>query len=163
MSRNDYKCEVQGQEIRLLKAGEVVWSFALQDLLLIGEETTSGGPYLDDHFLVLVDDLGNWCRFSLEAANVNEAITVLEKHLNTKLEMLLAHEVERNNKILWPEEHRGKRLFSYSKESEPGFSGWLRKLCGLERVSVSLDPELLQEMSRNHQMGNLGSLDEAVE
>jgi hypothetical protein len=87
----------------------------VHEAVVIGEYTTSAGPYLDDYFLVLVNRLGQMSDIPMGEAR--EAIEMLERRLGTRLRFQLNNSVDLASRVVYPPELEGSPLLDFNMRS----------------------------------------------
>ena len=79
------------------------FSVPLHDVAVVGEFTTSEGPFIDDWFLVFVPRSGDrWFAASVYADGTSELLAHLSTILGCALPLALANSARRANRIIWP-------------------------------------------------------------
>ena len=99
------------------------WCVAVSDLLLIGEYTTSEGPYFDDYFLVFITGENAPRQVaSFYADGRDEMLARLSEALDAKIELGLANSPDFKSRILWPPGLGGQELLRMM----PAATAWER-------------------------------------
>ena len=85
----------------------------ISDTVVVGEYTTSDGPWFDDWFLVLVMKDGSWHSISQYAKNIEAVIAYLNKKFQADIVACsLVSSTSWNSVVLYPAHLKGKPLFN---------------------------------------------------
>lgn len=123
-------------------------------IAIIGEYTTDSGPFVDDHFFVIVSDSGEIAQIPSE--NVDRVMGALETIAGMKIEPHLCNSAQNASRIIFPTTLAGHALFDF-KRCRHGFIGFLKNIrsFGVGEVSIELTGEVRDYISRN-QKGVMG-------
>ena len=87
------------------------WSIPASSIKLVGEYTTSSGPWFDDYFLVfLVSENQPWHQASFYAEGRDEVLHRLGEALGANLELGLCNSTNFKSRIIWPLELVGQNF-----------------------------------------------------
>ena len=105
-------------EVQCEREGEVVWTFRIADLRLVGEWTTDHGPWGEDYFYgFAAGQPATWYEVPLGAAT--GLLAELERALDECLKPGLAGSTDFSSRVIWPKHLEGHALFEYSPEARP--------------------------------------------
>ena len=122
--------------------------------IVIGELTTADGPFLDDHFLVVIDSELNLKEFSTGVECFSQIIRKIEDLFEIKIEFGLCNKTDFQSRVIYPDELKGEKIFVFEKFSRSDVS--FLKILTKETLQMVLNPRLLIHLKRpNH-----GSLSE---
>ncbi len=101
------------------------WTVSVDNIAVIGEYTTSEGPWLPDYFWVVVQKQGTWHIASNGAKNLATVLGALKRRLGGDWKYGLCGSVDIASHIVWPTVLAGKPLFTFSTLP---ITGWRRLL-----------------------------------
>ncbi len=98
------RVELKGIHIEAFLAGggERLWRVATDQIQVVGEYTTSAGPYMEDYFLVFVRDRNTWYEVPVSATGMDRLLQSLSRHLESELSLNLGNSVDLRSRVLWP-------------------------------------------------------------
>lgn len=85
--------------------GAQLWSLPIRSIVLVAEYTTNEGPYVDDYFIVFVTAENGKLYFStcsVYSAGRDEALSSLQKHLGSPIQLELEGSTEWRSRVAWP-------------------------------------------------------------
>lgn len=89
------------------------WALKVADIRLIGEITTSEGPWFDDYFCVFSTRFEDgWHEAPMSARGCNDVLVELGGILGAKLESALCNSTQWKTRIMWPEPWKGQELLT---------------------------------------------------
>lgn len=141
MAARDNPTSPEAQDATL---GSAIEHFDWSGIALIGELTTSEGPDIDDHFLVLVLRNGSW--LEVPASKAAGCAPQLRPELRSKIEFRLCSVTKEASRIMYPEELAERPIFSFGP---PQASGWLSRLKALFVIKRQLSDEVRKFLSRS--------------
>ncbi|HEV7280817.1 MAG TPA: hypothetical protein VGN57_11495 [Pirellulaceae bacterium] len=109
---------VVGRTIRCRSCGEE-WTIEIDDLRLIGEETTDQGPFAIDYFIAFYAN-DRWRFISWYADGRDEAVRAMESLLGFELKFELVFSTSCVSRAIWPPSLAGRAF--YREESGGGGS-----------------------------------------
>ncbi len=98
---------------------------------MLGELTTSEGPYADDHFLVIVLRHGEWLEVPVSKAEW--CFPRLRPEFRSKINFRLSSVTAEESRIMCPGELADRALFKFSHPNAKGLLGRLRARFFIER------------------------------
>lgn len=108
---------------------------------VIGERTIDNGPFVDDHFLVLVQRSGVWFEYPMERLESMRA--ELEAAVGAKIVPRMANVTELASKVLHPPELEGRPLFEFTRARRGlGRLAYSVTHFGVEQMSFTLTEEV---------------------
>ena len=110
------------------------WTVTLDRIVVIGEYTTSEGPFVPDYFSIIIDDTETWHMLPHGAAGYQEAFDRIAKLFETNWSYGLANITDYASRVMWPGILENKPAFRF--DLCPA-AGWLSKLWGPE-YAISL-------------------------
>jgi hypothetical protein len=146
--RAEYALSIEGDEVRCLTDGKILWVLRLSELRVIAEWTTDGGPFLDDYFCGFAAGWpACWYECPIEAF-----IGVVERFqvaVGAPLELGLANRTDFVSRVIWPSHLKGHQLFDY-REGRPDSALGRLKAIVLPRIhsSVTLEVQRYLEAGR---------------
>lgn len=99
------------------------WTVSVDDIAVIGEYTTSEGPWLPDYFWVVVQRQGVWHIVPNGAKNCMDAFRSLQGRLGGNWKYGLCGSVDIASYTVWPGVLAGKPLFTFTALP---ITGWRR-------------------------------------
>lgn len=118
--------------------------FDWKAVALIGEFTTSEGPYADDHFLVFVLRNGEWLEVPVSKASW--CTPQLGPEFQGQLGFQLNSVTKEASRIMYPTELADRALFKFS---HPKTKGWLGRLKAWFTIERQLSDEVREFLSRS--------------
>jgi hypothetical protein len=129
--------EVSGSTLRCVAhpqggnhaGSETIWSIDINDIILVAEYTTDEGPYLDDYFIVFVDDEGGRAYVrscSIYSEGLDNALELLETNLGMQVKPQLVRSTHWDSRVLWPPNLNGNDYFQFKVVAAAGFGQKLR-------------------------------------
>lgn len=108
---------------------------------IVGEFTTPGGPFFDDHFLVVVFRSGQL--LELPAERTDEIIPLIEKATGAKIQFGLCNVTDAASRIIFPSALAEHPVFEFY-QARTGFREVLRtiKRFGVTEISKRLTREV---------------------
>ena len=120
----DDQLRLRNHELQFVRNGEVVWHFAIADLLLVAEYTNDQGPWRDDYYFVF--GVGRPAvYYEVELGSGLNALAELSTELGVRLEPGLANSTDWQSRVLWPPALVGRALFDRHEQSRPA-GAWNR-------------------------------------
>ena len=106
------KVTVEGDKVIWHNEDLVFSKFNLSDIIVIGENTNSNGPWFDDWFLTFVTKDGNWFNIPWYADNIDELTKSLCERFQPDLNVsYLTNSTKWDSIIRHPSSLRGSNLF----------------------------------------------------
>jgi hypothetical protein len=120
-----------------LQAASTDW----ESVAIVGEYTVPSGPYLDDHFLVLVFRSGETVEYPSEKAR--KVIPALEEVMGVKLEFGLCNITDAASRIMFPTALAEHPIFEFH-ESAGGIGSLLKVIrhFGVTEISKRFTKEV---------------------
>jgi hypothetical protein len=119
------------------------WQVSVSDIAVVGEYTTSDGPFFDDYFFVFITRDGTMHEASFYADGRDRALATLEANLGARIVPALSATSEWRSRVLWPPRLVDAELFSIDRFPErEAPSGTF-----LAGHSVALAPDVAREIS----------------
>jgi len=114
----------------------------LDQVLAIGEFTTSGGPVSDDYCLYLITPVF-WHAIPMDADGMEAFVKWLEVEFNTDLKTALANSVIENSRMMYPEQLREKEFLQFVDYQPKNWFDNLKVRLGLKPDKIfKLHPEV---------------------
>jgi hypothetical protein len=110
----------------------------LDQVLAIGELTTSAGPASDDYCLYLITPIF-WHAIPMDAEGMEAFVKWLEVEFNTDLKTALANSVTEKSRMMYPEQLREKQFLQFA-DYQP--KDWFDKL----KVRLGLKPDKIYKL-----------------
>lgn len=132
------------------------WSFHMDSIVLVAEYTTNEGPYVDDYFLVFAtveDGKLYFSTCSFYSAGREEALSGLQKHLGSPIDLELQGSTEWRSRVAWPAKMVGKEYFSFTEVPTTTLTEKLKKrlLGPTQEYAISKAVrQYLEEQLRSH-------------
>jgi len=105
--------EIRDGHLTATANGKVLFEIAVEDIAAVGELTTNGGPWLPDHFLVLVTrDGARDLRVAIESEGFDRLREELRAARGIEFEFMLANRTDWATAVLWPHDLRGRPLYA---------------------------------------------------
>lgn len=124
---------------------------SLGDIAVLGEYTNESGPWLEDHFLVLVLRDQSWRIVPRGASGVDRWCRLLEGRLGMPIVPALIR-AEFASRIIWPEYCAGCELFVFAPKDE-GRSKPVYADGAAGQVEISLTPTAVSCIERTRTRG----------
>lgn len=83
---------------------------------VLGEYTTDSGPFIGDHFVVLVSQDGRVFEISTEGSEAEELIKNIEKSIKKDIKFQLCNVTNFDSRVLYPDPLCGEPLFELKTE-----------------------------------------------
>lgn len=118
----------------------VVLELALADIAVVGELTTSGGPYSPDHFVVLVSDANELgVRVATESNGFEALREALRVERGIEFEFTLANRTDWSTAVSWPHDLCGRPLYEVHvvQRASGFFASWLDRVWPRSRVELT--------------------------
>lgn len=111
-----------------IKDEKIIWEsdegllsqIPIRDIKIIGEYTTSAGPFVDDWFFVFILGVSDIRQISAYATGTEEMLEQLGRQINTELGGQLADSANWKTNVLWPTSLRGQELLSLTEKQPTG-------------------------------------------
>jgi hypothetical protein len=103
----------------------VVWNLPVASIRVIGEATTSNGPYVDDYYFCFATGPDSWYEASFYAEGTKEFLKSLGSALGYELQLRLLGSTDFESNVLWPPHLAGKPMFTFIPVPP---STWLSRL-----------------------------------
>lgn len=142
------------------ESAEARFRLQLDEIVLVGEYTTSDGPAAIDYFLVFFTRDGSRHDASFYAEGRDAAIEMLSDYWQMPLELRLAASTSLASNIVWPPSHAGQDLFVFHQQPPTKFFGRLLERIGVTTFEQRLSVAARQVLGRTPQ-GFEAMLDEA--
>jgi hypothetical protein len=113
-----------------------------KSIAVVGEYTTSSGPYFDDHFLVLISQDGEIMEFPTQELTDSLKIEI-ERALGIQMEYGLCNVAQEASRVIFPPNFLEHPLFQFSLHV-PGSLGEFAKSLG--RFGDQIDKRLTDEI-----------------
>ena len=99
-----------------------------KDVIVVGEYTTSSGPWADDYFLIVIRRSGRVSQFPVWKAH--KVIRLLKQALGVEFKYELNSITEEASRVVYPMALEGRPLFNFTLRSDSfsGLSRLVRKL-----------------------------------
>lgn len=94
------------------------WKVSLDDVALLGEYTTQGGPMLEDHFFVLVSKRGEEFEIPVAASGADELRQAICRTLNSETEPKLTFNTDFSSRIMAPLSLQDQPLYIFETEKK---------------------------------------------
>ncbi|RYE59022.1 MAG: hypothetical protein EOP48_02180 [Sphingobacteriales bacterium] len=139
--------KVIGDTIEWHNQSEILLSFDINQVLVVGEYTNSSGPWFDDWFLVFVTRDGNWFEISCYCENIDDVTQFLSRKLDSTLARCrLANSAGWESIVSYPKPLAGKSMFQVNPgmKSHVPRTFWERVkfACGLRDFNRSQEVSL---------------------
>ena len=135
---------IQGEKIYWISGKRILTRIPINDIKIIGEYTTDGGPYKNDWFLVFITSLKDIREISVYALGAEEMLKELGQQINSRLSVQLANSSDWKSIILWPNIFYGKELFSLTPKQPANFREKLKSMIGFSKIEIGLTDELIK-------------------
>jgi len=114
-----------------------------KSVAIIGEYTTASGPYIDDHFLLVVLHSGRMLEYASKSADF--IIPDLERVLGIKIEFRLSNRTDAASRVIFPPSFLEHPLFDFY-EGPNGFFHFFKFIrnFGMTKTSMRLTKELTE-------------------
>jgi hypothetical protein len=106
---------IDRDSVKLTDKHQLVWTLPIDEIRMIGESTTSNGPFGEDYFLCFSTGLTPWLEAPFSSTGIDGVVAQLGSRLGTELKLELFNSVDFESRILWPPEVCGLPMFSYSQ------------------------------------------------
>jgi hypothetical protein len=108
------KLILNNDEVQCIGEDGLLWSIPINELVFIGEYTTSAGPWFDDWFYVFSNEYNTWYEvpFEAEFAGATEFWKLLGEKLNCELVPSLANSTVWKTNVIYPANLDGEELFT---------------------------------------------------
>ena len=138
------RIKLEGDTIVYTLPEREAWRVPVADVRVVGEFTTTDGPYGDDYFFVFIAR-DQWFEASFYAEGRDSFWAALSQKLGHKLETGLCHSTSLASRVLWPARFEGHQLFDLVPEQRAGsILGRLRQRV-LPRVHMNFTDEVKRE------------------
>jgi len=118
----DGSVSLEADTLRYSVGGALVWELPIESVRVIGELTTDGGPWSDDHFLVFVV-AGHPPLFHevpVEGAPSTTLLNALSYRLGAPLVLGLVNRTDFASRVMWPPQLTDHDLFRFHPEPRSG-------------------------------------------
>lgn len=126
------------------------WEIHVADIAVIGEYTTSDGPFFDDYFFVFVERDGTVREASFYADGRDRTLSALGDALGERLLPGLCATEEWRSRVLWPPRLADTDLFSLDRFPEREAPSGVF----LTGHSVELAPDVARELTALREKAN---------
>jgi tetratricopeptide (TPR) repeat protein len=120
----------------------------LDEIVLVGEYTTSNGPGAIDYFVVFFTHDGLRYDASFYAKGRDAALEMLSDYWQVPVELQLAASTSLASNIVWPSSHAGQELFEFHQQPATKFFGRLLERIGLTTFEQRLSAAAQQVLGR---------------
>ena len=139
------KLYIKGSKLIYELDSENKWELLIEKIKLIGEYTTSAGPYTDDYFFVFIEKEDEWWQAPTTAIEHEAFWRELGLKLGTSLVPGLAASVDWKTRVIFPPELEDKSLFNVIKVNTEDTPFWKRIIgLGSENERLVLSDEAQQ-------------------
>jgi hypothetical protein len=114
----------------------------IKDIKIVGEFTTTAGPFQDDWFYVFILDKEDIREISAYAIGTEEVLKQVGQQINADIFGQLAASADWKTNILWPTILRGQELFKTTDKQQTNIWGKLKSKIGLADKEVELTDDL---------------------
>lgn len=108
---SNHRISIINNETIRISIGSEFQVLKISDIKIIGEITTSDGPYSDDWFLVFIINKETWYQISMYAENMQDSLQELSRILNAEIVGTLFYSTDWKTNVIYPKEFQGKELF----------------------------------------------------
>ncbi|HEX8657562.1 MAG TPA: hypothetical protein VF690_08515 [Hymenobacter sp.] len=105
-----------GMHVVLTQENEELVRIPVPEIKLIGEYTTSAGPFVDDWFIVFMTSEKNWKQISEYTPGMLEMLQELSSHLKAETIGSLAASTSWRTNIIWPQRVAGQEMWNVVSE-----------------------------------------------
>lgn len=112
---------------------------------VLAEYTTDSGPFLDDHFIVLVSSNKDFFEFSTKNKNIQDLIKQVEEKKNGEIKLKLCNVTNFDSQIMYPEFLSGKSFYDF-KKSKLSIFDYIKSF-GIGNVDSKLSQEVLNYLN----------------
>lgn len=114
----------------------------VKDIALIGEYTTSDGPGLDDHFLVVIDSEGN--EHTFRPTELPEILAWLKDTATAGLDTKLHATTSEASRIIFPARLAERELYKFSHHPP---KSWLLRMLFVRSIQREYTDEVKRHLS----------------
>ncbi len=82
-----------------------------REIALLGEYTTSEGPFIDDHFLVVITTTGEISEIALDGPGSSSLLANLTEKLGSDLSLRLCNRADFSSAVIFPKQFLNEPLF----------------------------------------------------
>jgi hypothetical protein len=129
--------ELQDDKVVWTINGQPMYQIPVSDIKIIGEFTTSDGPFLDDWFLTIITH-DAWLEIPMHVNGMGQCITDLEKKLKTSLNYQLANSASWKTRIMFPDGAKDQELYDIIDIGSKTFWNRVKKIFGLQSSARKL-------------------------
>jgi len=123
--------ELQDDKVVWTINGQPMYQIPVSDIKIIGEFTTSDGPFLDDWFLTIITH-DAWLEIPMYVTGMGQFINDLEKKLETSLNYQLANSASWKTRIMFPDGAKDQELYDIIDIGSKTFWNRVKKIFGLQ-------------------------------
>lgn len=105
------RIELINNQIKLTAMDAKAVSFNIYDIKIIGEQTTSNGPFTDDWYLLFILNKTDWYQIPMYAENMQDVLKELSGILKAEVIGTLFYATSWKTNVIYPKEFQGKDLF----------------------------------------------------
>lgn len=138
-----------GNELSYVLANQPAWRLLVAKIRSIGEYTTSAGPFIDDYFLLFVDEEAHVYEASFYAQGRDEALASLSAHLHAPLQLRLANSTSWRSRVLWPPELVNQALFLVQRRPPRLLREYIWTWLCVPPESITLTPSILEHLQQH--------------
>ncbi|MEM9252799.1 MAG: hypothetical protein AAGB29_10665 [Planctomycetota bacterium] len=120
------------------------WSLSLDRVCVVGEHTNESGPFADDYFMSFAHADETWVDVSRYAEGFDAFASGLADRLQAGLLTGLAGSTTFASRILWPETHLDRPMFTYTTRKP---ASWWGRVFDLGSNVQTLSPDCLDAIA----------------
>jgi hypothetical protein len=136
-----------------IKDEKIIWDsdegflsqIPIKDIKIIGEYTTSDGPFKDDWFFVFILDSDDIRKVSAYATGTEVMLRQVGQRINAELSGQLANSANWKTNVLWPTSLCGQEIFKLTQKEPTGTWDKIKSKIGL--ISKK-EPELNDNLKK---------------
>lgn len=119
------------------------WSIPLSEIRLLGEYTNEEGPFVEDHFFVIIDSNNNIFEAPVGAEGIVDVIKALSEIYGCKIELKLIFETSFKSRVIYPQKLYDMDLFTITNKNKISFFKKMINLLKIPTDSVVISENVL--------------------
>jgi len=129
-------------------------SFSVRSLkehnFVLGEYTTSAGPYAEDHFIAIAVKKNELFEFPVGSPKCKEIISYVQSNVDGDVQLGLSNSTDFRSNILYPKELSGTQFFSVQAEVPKKALTSLMRTLGIKGTKYVVSPVVTEYINRKN-------------
>lgn len=143
MAKDSVSVSINNDMILWENEGKSITNFPINNIKVIGEYTTSEGPFIDDWFFVFILSADEIKEISAFAEGIHEVLIYLGKIKDAEIYGQLASSTQWKTRVIWPRIIEGQELYERNEFSPQNM--W-------EKIKNKLGPKKFYEIRLTNEL-----------